>query len=92
MKLIKNIENTYANTKGDNSIISYFNELSTKEKKKIDSLTLSTADTRIYFVNIIGKLIGATTKAPSLIDNKEIRNTIQAYTHMASAKESLRSD
>lgn len=85
---IKDVKNIYSDTKGDSSILNSFDEL-VKKRTEIDSLNLSGSDTATYFTQTIIKLIDATTNAPSLIDEKVIRNTIQAYTHMASAKESL---
>ena len=87
-RAISEIKEIYKKTKGDDSILNIFNELSQK-RVSIDSLSINAPDTGAYFTKIIITLIDTTTKAPSLIENIEIRNTIQAYTHMASAKESL---
>ncbi|WP_373036360.1 methyl-accepting chemotaxis protein [Sulfurimonas sp.] len=85
---IEDIKNVYSSTTGDSSILNNFDDLNQK-RSTIDSLNLSGHETGAYFTKIIIKLIDATTNAPSLIDKKVIRNTIQAYTHMASAKESF---
>ncbi|WP_294885011.1 MULTISPECIES: methyl-accepting chemotaxis protein [unclassified Sulfurimonas] len=85
---ITEVRDVYAKTKGDSSVLDSFSELA-KKRTSIDSLSISAPETGTYFTQIIITLIDTTTHAPSLIENKEIRNTIQAYTHMASAKESL---
>ncbi|MFA5460908.1 MAG: methyl-accepting chemotaxis protein [Sulfurimonas sp.] len=78
----------YTKTKGNSSALDSFSEL-VKQRGSIDSLSIGAPEVGAYFTSIITALIDATTNAPSLIEDKEIRNTIQAYTHMASAKESL---
>ena len=85
---ISEIKDIFAKTNGDTTVLNSFNELAQK-RAAIDSISLNAPDTGAYFTKTILTLIDTTTNAPSLIDNKEIRNTIQAYTHMASAKESL---
>jgi methyl-accepting chemotaxis protein len=85
---IEDMKKTYSTTDGDSAILNSFDEL-TNKRKDVDALNISASDTGAYYTHIIIMLIDATTNSPSLIDNIDIRNTIQAYTHMASAKESL---
>ena len=87
-KAVDELKKVYDTTGGDVTVLNAFGALAQK-RASIDSYTISGSETGGYFTSIIITLIDATTLAPSLIDSKEIRNTIQAYTHMASAKESL---
>ncbi len=87
-KAVDELKNIYDTTKGDATVLNAFSVLAQK-RAAIDSYVMSGAETGTYFTGIIITLIEATTLAPSLIESKEIRNTIQAYTHMASAKESM---
>lgn len=85
---IAEIKDVYAQTKGDSSVLSNLSELGTK-RAAIDALSLSAPDTGAYFSKTIVALIDGTTIIPSLMDDKNGRNTIQAYTHLASVKEQL---
>ncbi|MCK9473947.1 methyl-accepting chemotaxis protein, partial [Sulfurimonas sp.] len=83
------LKKVYELTNGDDDkILNSFINL-TQQRAAIDSNSMESAEVEAYFTNIIITLVDATTFAPSLIESKEIRNTIQAYTHMASAKESM---
>ncbi len=85
---IAEIKDVYANTKGDGSVLDNLRELSQK-RVAVDALLISAPDTGTYFSKIIIALIDSATTIPSLMDDKNGRNAIQAYTHLASAKEAL---
>jgi methyl-accepting chemotaxis protein len=85
---IEELKKVYVLTNGHNEILNSFASLSHK-RTAIDSFSIKRTDVGAYFTKTILILIDTTTLAPSLIDSKGIRNTIQAYTHMASAKESM---
>ena len=85
---IAEIKDVYAKTKGDSSVLNNLSELSAK-RAAVDALSISAPDTGAYFSKTIIALIDSATIIPSLMDDKNGRNAIQAYTHMASAKESL---
>ena len=85
---IAEIKDVYAKTKGDSSVLNNLSELSTK-RAAVDALSISAPDTGAYFSKTIIALIDSATVIPSFMDDKNGRNAIQAYTHMASAKEGL---
>ena len=85
---INEIKEVYAKTKGDSSVINNLSELS-QTRGAVDSLKISGPDVGTYFSKAIVSIIDSTTIIPSLMDDKEGRNVIQAYTHLASAKENL---
>lgn len=85
---IAEIKDVYAQTKGDSSVLGNLSELETK-RAAIDALSLNAPDTGAYFSKTIVALIDGATIIPSLMDDKDGRNTIQAYTHLASVKEQL---
>lgn len=87
-KAIKDMKLLLDDSKNKNLILNSFNQLNQK-RKSLDALNMKTSEVAAYFTNIIITLIDETTQAPSFIENIEVRNTIQVYTHMASAKESL---
>ncbi|MEK6660073.1 MAG: nitrate- and nitrite sensing domain-containing protein, partial [Campylobacterota bacterium] len=82
------IREIYAKTKGDGSVLNNLSEL-TQKRSAIDSLSVSAPDVGAYYSKIIVSIIDTATIIPSLMDDKDGRNTIQAYTHLASAKEQL---
>lgn len=85
---IAEIKDVYAKTKGDSSVLSNLSELSSK-RAAVDSLSISAPDIGAYFSKTIVAIIDSATIIPSLMDDKNERNTIQAYTHLATAKEQL---
>ena len=82
------IKDLYAKTKGDSSVLSNLSELSQK-RSSVDSLKMSAPDVAASYTKTIITFIDAAAVIPTLMNDKDGRNTIQAYTHMASAKESL---
>ncbi|MFA7610417.1 MAG: methyl-accepting chemotaxis protein, partial [Sulfurimonas sp.] len=78
----------YKLTNGDDTVLNSFVNLGQK-RAAIDSHSIHETEVGAYFTNIVITLVDATTSAPSLIESKDIRNTLQAYTHMASSKESM---
>ncbi|MDD2653167.1 MAG: methyl-accepting chemotaxis protein [Sulfurimonas sp.] len=85
---IAEIKNVYTQTKGDSSVLNNLNELNQK-RAAVDAFSLNAPDTGAYFSKTIVALIDSGTIIPSLMDDKNGRNAIQAYTHLASAKEQL---
>lgn len=81
-------QETYTKTNGDISVLQHIDELSRK-RTLLDSLSLSAPETGAYFSKTIVALIDSTVIIPSLMDDKDGRNVLQAYTHLASAKEQL---
>ncbi len=85
---ITEIKDLYIKTKGDSSVLNNLSELSEK-RSSVDSLKMSAPDVGAYYTKTIVTFIDAATFIPTLMNDKDGRNTIQAYTHLASAKESL---
>ncbi|MDD5401617.1 MAG: methyl-accepting chemotaxis protein [Sulfurimonas sp.] len=78
----------YATNKNDTPILDNLSELNEK-RAAVDSLKLPVAEVKNYYTKIIVALIDSTIVVPSLLDDKESIILIQAYTHMASVKESF---
>ncbi|MDO8453977.1 MAG: nitrate- and nitrite sensing domain-containing protein, partial [Sulfurimonas sp.] len=85
---INEVKEIYAKTKGDVSVLNNLNELSQK-RSEVDALKISAPNTTSYYTKTIVSFIDAAAIIPSLMNDQNGRNTIQAYTHLASAKESL---
>ncbi|MFA7353989.1 MAG: methyl-accepting chemotaxis protein, partial [Sulfurimonadaceae bacterium] len=85
---IEEIKGVYEKTGGDSSILDNLSELNQK-RAAIDSHSISAPEVGAYFSKTIVSIIDNTTTIPSNIDIKKDRNTIQAYTHLASTKEQL---
>ena len=85
---IDEIKVVYSQTKGDNSILNNLTELSQK-RTQIDELKIAAPDVAAYYTKTIGAILDTTTIIPANMDDKDGRNAIQAYTHLASEKEQL---
>ena len=85
---IKDLKKVYYKTGGDVSTLKIFNDLS-EQRIIIDSLTLKTKNIGAYFTKKITTLLNTSVVIPSLMDDRHNRNIIQAYTHLASAKEAF---
>ena len=85
---VEDIKKIYSATNGDDSVLDSLNDLAQK-RASVDSLSLSAPETGAYFTKKIAAFLNTATTVPSLMDDKDNRNTIQAYTHLASIKESL---
>jgi len=85
---IDEVRSVFDTTNGDNSVLNTLNELS-RNRSMIDSLSLAGGDVAPYYTKIILSFIDSAVVIPNLMDDKDGRNAIQAYTHLASAKESL---
>ncbi|MDQ1264789.1 MAG: hypothetical protein QG559_1790, partial [Campylobacterota bacterium] len=85
---IEDIKKVYTQTKGDSSVLNALSDLD-KKRAAIDTLSISAPDTGAYFSQTITELIDSAVTIPSNMDDREGRNIIQAYTHLASAKEQL---
>lgn len=80
---------TYSYTKNSsNYIMDVLNDVKTN-RKSIYLLNLSTTDAKNYYTKNIATLLNFTRTIPSMMNDKENRNIIQAYTHLSSAKEAL---
>jgi methyl-accepting chemotaxis protein len=85
---IEEAKELFAKTGGDVSIFNELNELNQK-RTSVDSLSISAPDVAASFTKTIATMIDTTIIIPSLMTSKDDRNTIQAYTHLATAKEQL---
>jgi methyl-accepting chemotaxis protein len=85
---VEEIKTVFAKTDGDISVLENLSELNQK-RAAIDSLSMSAPDVGVYFSKTIVATIDTTTVIPSIMDIKAERNAVQAYTHLASAKEQL---
>ena len=72
----------------DTSVLNSLKDLSEK-RATIDDLTINFNKVGPYYTSVINKLLTTVNILPSIIDDKEGRNYIQSYTHLASAKEAL---
>jgi methyl-accepting chemotaxis protein len=87
-KALEEIKSIPTELKSSEKIISYTAELSQK-RNQVDSLQITASETGAYFTKTIGSIINITTIVPNTIDDKDSRNIIQVYTHLASMKEQL---
>jgi len=78
----------YTKTGGDSSVLQNTAALNDK-RAVIDSRKTDGKDVAAYYTKTILSLIDAATAIPSVMSDQESRNAVQAYTHLASAKESL---
>ncbi|WP_294879669.1 methyl-accepting chemotaxis protein [Sulfurimonas sp. RIFOXYB12_FULL_35_9] len=85
---IEEIKTVYAKTGGESSVLNSLTELSQK-RASIDSLSIHAFDVGVYFTKTVAVLIDSASLIPSLMTDKDNRNTIQAYTHLTAAKEAL---
>ncbi|MDD3855842.1 methyl-accepting chemotaxis protein, partial [Sulfurimonas sp.] len=85
---IDEIKRVYSITHGDSSILSSLSELE-KQRTLIDSFLIEPSAAAAYYIKGIKSLLDTTLLIPPLIDDKDGRNIIQAYTHLASSKEQL---
>lgn len=80
---------TYTRTKNSNNyIMDVLSDVKTN-RKSIYLLKMSTTDVRHYYTKNITTFLNFTRTIPSMMNDKENRNIIQAYTHLSSAKEAL---
>jgi len=85
---IDDIKAVYTKTHGDSLVLNTLDELNNK-RSSIDSLSVAGSEIGAYFTNTIVSFIDAAVIIPTLMNDADGRNTIQAYTHLASTKESL---
>ncbi|MFA5455233.1 MAG: methyl-accepting chemotaxis protein [Sulfurimonas sp.] len=85
---IEEIKEMFEKTGGDSSVLNNISDLNQK-RSSIDSLALSGPEVGAYFSKSIIAIIDTATTIPSYMDVMDDRNTIQAYTHLSSAKEQL---
>lgn len=85
---INEIKTVYTQTNGNISVLNNLSGLSQK-RSSIDSLGMSGSEVGSYYAKNIGTMLMAAVTVPSIMDDKDSRNTIQAYTHLAYAKENL---
>ncbi|MBE0515481.1 methyl-accepting chemotaxis protein, partial [Sulfurimonas sp.] len=85
---IGEIKEVFKKTGGDSSVLENISDLNQK-RSSIDALTLSAPEIGAYFSKTIVAIIDSATTIPSNMDVMDDRNTIQAYTHLTSAKEQL---
>ncbi|MDO8454533.1 MAG: nitrate- and nitrite sensing domain-containing protein, partial [Sulfurimonas sp.] len=82
------IKRVFIITNGDISVLNPLNDLNSR-RTSIDTLSINNSDLVEYYSKAIKTLLDATLIIPPLIDDKDGRNIIQAYTHLASVKEAL---
>lgn len=87
-KAIENIKTVYTQTGGDISVLNNLNTLNQK-RSSIDTLSMKGPEVGAYYTKTIGAILMTATSIPSLITDQDGRTVVQAYTHMASAKETL---
>ena len=80
---------TYSYTKNSSNYIMDVLSDVKANRKSIYLLNLSTTDAKNYYTKNIATLLNFTRTIPSMMNDKENRNIIQAYTHLSSAKEAL---
>ncbi|MCX6050923.1 MAG: methyl-accepting chemotaxis protein [Campylobacterales bacterium] len=85
---IEDVKKVYSITSGNIAVLDAFNTLNEK-RSAIDALSITAPETGAYYTKTIVSLIDDSTIIPSQMDDKESRNIIQAYTHLASTKEQL---
>src|SRR3989339_876369 len=85
---LEGIKKIYTSTRGDSSVLNSLNDLSEK-RASIDSLSITPTNIGAYFTENIKTFLDVALIIPPLINDKDGRNIIQAYTHLATSKESL---
>lgn len=85
---IETIKKVYMKSGGDSSVLSHLNQLK-QTRNTIDSFEVTYAQAGAYYTKTIASFIDAVAVIPTLMYDTDGRNTIQAYTHLVSAKEQL---
>lgn len=85
---LEDVKKVYSITGGNIAVLDALNTLNEK-RTAIDGLSITVPETGAYYTKTIVSLIDDSTIIPSQMDDKESRNIIQAYTHLASTKEQL---
>ncbi|MFA6195845.1 MAG: methyl-accepting chemotaxis protein [Sulfurimonas sp.] len=85
---IEDVKKVYSVTGGKIAVLDALDTLNEK-RTAIDGLSITVPETGAYFTKTIVALIDDSTIIPSQMDDKESRNIIQAYTHLATTKEQL---
>jgi len=85
---IDEIKTVYAKTNGDISVLNNLSRLSIK-RSSIDSFSMSESEVGLYYAKNINTMLMATIEVTSFMDDKDSRNMVQAYIHLAYAKENL---
>ncbi len=83
----KNTDRTLAEAK--NLLPNLFSENLSTIRATIDSLSISMPESTTFFSNTIASLLERVIKLPSSISDADVSGAVQAYTHIASGKESL---
>ncbi|MCK9554001.1 MAG: methyl-accepting chemotaxis protein, partial [Aquamicrobium sp.] len=85
---IDGINTVYAKTNGDVSILNNLSEFS-EIRSSIDSFSMRESEVGLYYAKNINTMLMATIEVTSFMDDKDSRNMVQAYIHLAYAKENL---
>ncbi len=85
---IETIKKVYMKSGGDSSVLSHLDQLK-ETRSTIDAFEVTYAQAGAYYTKTIAYFIDAVAVIPTLMYDTEGRNTIQAYTHLVSAKEQL---
>lgn len=78
----------YGETAGDMAVFELFAELAQK-RNSVDTLGMSAPDVGAYFSKVLRDVVDTAIVIPSVMSDQDARNTIQAYTHLATTKEML---
>jgi len=85
---INEMKTIYTQTNGNISVLNGLSKLFEK-RSFIDSLNINESEIGSYYAKNIETMLMAAVRVPSFMDDKDSRNTAQAYTHLAYAKENL---
>ncbi|MDD2358128.1 MAG: methyl-accepting chemotaxis protein [Thiovulaceae bacterium] len=85
---IENAKKVYTTNGGDMKVFESLSEL-TQKRLNIDNLSLNGPQIGVYFTKTIASLANTLTSIPPQMSDQTGRNIIQAYTHLATAKEQL---
>lgn len=82
------LKNTLEKTNGDKTMLEVLKALNEK-RSAVDNLSITAPETGAYYTKTILSLIDFVVLIPAQMDDTKNRNALQAYTHFATAKESL---
>ncbi len=85
---INEVKEIYRKTNSNSSVLNSLDDLNQK-RSSLNTLSITAPNIGAYFTKIIISFIDTTVTIPSHINDTDSRNTIQSYTHLASAKEQL---
>ena len=87
-RALRDLNLTFSQTKGDNFLLNYIQDLK-HIREDINSLKATAQIIAPFYTKLISTSIDNVVLIPNKMSDIEGRNIIQAYTHLATAKESL---